>query len=212
MKNILILLLIVPCIVFGQKYQKGTILFKNGKTLTCLLKPPSGPADKKIETKLSDDAGKVSYKSEELKTITIPTKDSAAYEFAWMPSKKILSDGLDYGWLFVILKGYATLYGSSDGYKINRNGELIEIGRSGGFSSPEFGFYTHRPGENYVTLIGVYSPGTFGLNNYFRKMSSKYFNDSPEIVKRINSKEFKIGDIRLVVQEYNDWKAKSGVK
>lgn len=118
-KQILILLLIVPFALFGQKFQKGTILFKNGKTLTCLLKPPSSPTDKKIETKLTEDADKISYKSEELKSVSILTGDSSVYEFEWQPSKKLLSDGLDYGWLYVILKGYATLYGNSDGYKIN---------------------------------------------------------------------------------------------
>ena len=212
MKQILILLFIVPFALFGQKYQKGTLLFKNGKTLTCLLKPPSSPTDKKIETKISEDADKISYRSEELKSVIVLTGDSTEYEFSWQPSKKLLSDGLDYGWLYVIAKGYATLYGSSDGYKINKKGELIEIGRSSGFSSPDFGFYTRRPGEEYVTLIGIYSPATVGLNNYFRKSSAKYFSDSPEIVKRINAKEFKIGDIRLVVMEYNDLKTKEGVK
>ena len=211
MKQLLILLWIVPLTLFGQKYQHGTILFNSGKTLDCLLTPPSNPEDKKIETKISEDADKVTYKSEELKSITIPNKNYPPYVFVWESTKK-LTGGIDHCWLVKMVEGYATLYGSSNGFKITKKGELELIGISAGHSSAEFYFYARRPDEGYVTMLGLYSPGTFGLNNFFRKASAKYFNDSPEIVKRINSKEFKIADISLVVSEYNEWKTEQGGK
>lgn len=215
MKHVLIFLLVVPFMVFGQKYHKGTIHFSDGKTLTCLINPPSNPYDKKIETKVSEKSDKVSYKSEDIKSVTIATNDSSQYEFVWGATKKI-TGGLDYSWFYVILKGYATLYGSSDGFKINKKGELILFGKSSGFSvpgsTPDFCFYAQREGEKYATLIGLYSPGTSGLNNFFRKSSSDYFKDSPEVVQRLKDKEFKIGDIVKVVSEYNNLKTKSGAK
>lgn len=211
MKQILLILLILPFTLLGQKYQKGTILFKNGTTLNCLLKPPSDPSDKKIETKVSENAEKVSYKSEELKSLTFHTADTTSYEFVWESTKKI-TGGLDYGWLYVYLKGYTTLYGSSQGFKVNKKGELMLTGTSMGHSNPDFGFYARRPGENYVTMIGIYSAATFGIDNYFRKASSKYFSDNPELVKRINNKEFELTDILNLVTEYNEWKIKGGGK
>jgi hypothetical protein len=211
MKNILFLLFLLPILLFGQKYHTGTLVFKNGKTLKCMLRPPSRPDDNRIETKTSESADKVIYKSEELKSLTIATEDSTVYEFVNEKFKKMFG-GLDDAWLVVMLKGYATLYGGSDGFKINKKGGLVLTSTSYGPSTPDFGFYARRPGEDYITMIGLYSPATLGLNNFMRKACSKYFSDSPELVKKINDKKFKLEDITILVSEYNALKEKSGGK
>ena len=95
MEQTLFPLLILPFTLLGQKYQSGTFLFKNSKTLNCHLKPPSDPSDKKIDTKALENAEKVAYKSDELKSVTIHAGDTTSYEFVWKSTKK-LTGGLEF--------------------------------------------------------------------------------------------------------------------
>lgn len=74
---------------------KRNYSFKNGKTLNCQLKPPSDPSDKKIDIKASENAEKVAYKSDELKSITIHAGDTTSYEFVRESTKK-LTGGLEF--------------------------------------------------------------------------------------------------------------------
>lgn len=211
MKQIFFLLLLLPVTLLGQKFQNGTINFKDGKTLSCLLTPPDSPDDKKIVTKASKDAKSVNYESEDIKSLTVPSGDTTVYEFVREKTRR-LTGGLDESWMVVISRGYTTVYTSSTGFKINKKGQLIISGISTGRSTPDFYYMVRRPGEDYATIIGLYSPATIGIDNYFRKASAKYFSDYPALVKRIEKKEFELTDLLIMVAEYDAWKTKSDKK
>lgn len=70
-------------------------------------------------------------------------------------------------------------------------------------------FYAIRANEEAASYLGMYfTSGAMGINvnNTFRKLTSSYFADYPELVQRIENKEFKILEVPAVITAYNEWK------
>ena len=204
MKRMLFILLFIPALLTAQNYVQGTVEFKNGKKLECLLKFPSGPNDKNIETRLSEKADKVSYPSDKLAKVIVNLDDGGSYEFSRERIRRLLSSKTTEVWILTVEKGYATLYVSTNKYRINKKGHLEMISIGGPHSAGEIFMLVKRPDEKVATILGSYSESiTINENGAFRKLASDYFKDCPELVKRIKEKEFKILDSRVLVMEYN---------
>lgn len=191
----------------AQKYLPGRVEFKNGKSIDCLLKIPSKPNKKKIETRLSEKAKNISYPSEKLSRLIVNLRDGATYEFSREHIRRNFGTKTDEVWLLVAEKGYATLFTGTNEYKINRKGQLVLVGVGGPHHSGEIFIMVKRPDEKVTTLLGSYSESiTLNENKVFMKIAAEYFKDCPEMVTRIKKKEFKILDSRQMIFEYNELK------
>ena len=73
------------------------------------------------------------------------------------------------------------------------------FGFSAGYSYSINDYYLKREGENKAFHLG--STNLFSKN--FKKAASDYFKDCPSLVKKIQNKEYKKKDIRLVIEFYN---------
>ncbi len=207
MKRMLFILLLVPAMLSAQKYLPGRVEFKNGKTIDCLLKIPSNPSDKMIETRLSEKAKTVKYESDKLSKVIVTSRNGATYELSRENMPRLLSKKTDEVWLLVAVKGYATLYSLGNGFKINKKGEMIVVAQGAQHVAGDFYFLVKRPDEKVTTIIGLYTEQlTINMHRTFRKLSAEYFKDCPELVKRIENKEFKVLDCGEMVMEYNKYK------
>ncbi|MDR0659415.1 MAG: hypothetical protein LBG19_01150 [Prevotellaceae bacterium] len=62
--------------------------------------------------------------------------------------------------------------------------------------------YCMRPGESEATLLFI--EGGVGMEAQFRKVAAEYFGDYPELVKKIEDKEYKREDIVEIIEDYNE--------
>ncbi|WP_320815077.1 hypothetical protein [Flavobacterium sp.] len=67
-------------------------------------------------------------------------------------------------------------------------------------------YYAFREGEEAAYLISGYVNGQLNPNVLFKTFASKYFEDYPELSKKIEDKEYKYTDIITVCVEYINWK------
>ena len=70
-------------------------------------------------------------------------------------------------------------------------------------------FYGMKKADEAMTMLGVHFIGAFNVNsnNHFRNQATKFFSDSPNLLKRIEDKEFKLLEIVSLFEEYNKEKA-----
>lgn len=67
-------------------------------------------------------------------------------------------------------------------------------------------YYAIRQGEDGAKLISGYVNGQVNPNVLFRMLASKYFQDFPELSKKIDEKVYKYSDIITVITDYLNWK------
>jgi hypothetical protein len=67
-------------------------------------------------------------------------------------------------------------------------------------------YYAFREGEEAAFLISGYVNGSVNPNVVFKMTASKYFEDYPELSKKIEDKVYKYTDIITVCVEYINWK------
>lgn len=67
-------------------------------------------------------------------------------------------------------------------------------------------YYAIRPGEDAAKLISGYVNGQANPNVLFRALASKYFEDYPELSKKIDDRVYKYSELVTVVTEYIGWK------
>jgi hypothetical protein len=67
-------------------------------------------------------------------------------------------------------------------------------------------YYAIREGEDAAKLISGYVNGQANPNVLFKMFASKYFEDYPELSKKIKDKVYKYDDIIKVCIEYINWK------
>lgn len=101
-----------------------------------------------------------------------------------------------------IVKGTITLY--RDTWMANKwkaNGEINNSNISSTYynSYKITDYYISKNNEIFVEKI----TSTHPFSKNFKKAASIYFKNCPELVEKIESKEFKKGDIRRVVRYYN---------
>ena len=83
--------------------------------------------------------------------------------------------------------------------------KYFQTQRAGGFGNPATGGFS--PGYTYTVENYVMQKGEGQLLRpkgiSFRKDMALYFSDCPDLVSRIQEKEFRKGDMELIVKEYN---------
>lgn len=58
-----------------------------------------------------------------------------------------------------------------------------------------------------ASMVSMNFPNNLAPSKIMRNQAPVYFKDYPELVKKIENKEYEWEDIITVVKEYNKWKA-----
>lgn len=197
----LVALLLFINIGFAQKFYAGSITKINGEILTGYLSLPKSTTDKSIDFKVSEKSKEREIKSDSVRLISIHTKGGVPSSL-----ERIQITKKEKGYAILLVEGFANLYLAGEGISVNKEGKFSPYSSFvSGRDLPTFSYLALRKNEKVATIIGVTSnsPTVFGLNNTFRVYASKYFSDYPELVKRIDNKEFTHDDIEKVVKIYN---------
>jgi hypothetical protein len=194
-----------PWIIFlGKTYNKATLTYENGATKNGFVAIPKTCGQKEISFKTDKNAHVEEIPSEMLKVITVHNKDSSVYIFERInyvvnpgdkPKKK--------EWLFVMEKGYATLYLRIDKYKIDNEGILIFIAEEGLPMN-----FVRKKNETVGVLVATTNPYIgagvmIGSNRPFKKNAPVVFAEDKELVSQIKAGNYSSEDIVEVVKAYN---------
>lgn len=196
------LLILLFCInsVYSQYYCKAEIIFNNDKKLEGLVDLPYR-YHKNILYKSDENSRHRKIPSDSISKITIISNDGKIYklENIWLDKKY-------QGLVLLVVEGYTNLYYAGDGILIDKEHNLIPTSSYvSGKTQPVFYYFIKRRNERVVTLLAITSPSVtmFGKAKTFRKAAAHYFNDWPELVIRLNNKEFTDKDVEKVVKLYN---------
>lgn len=218
MKKIILLILFFAITSFSNaqmgiipyinKYKSATLYFRDGTIKEGLAKITV--LDEKIKFKKNKKSKKSIYDYSKIdKIIILETKGFVTYQYKIIKKKNVKKP--QYPLLKILEKGSLSLYSIEQtgtitspglsGYDVNMNGKNVHVASTKGMS-------TYFSSKSYYISKGN-STEVFSINNTnilggkFIKSASKYFKDCPELVKKIESKEFRRNDIIGIVQYYN---------
>jgi hypothetical protein len=188
----------------GKTYNKGQLLYANGQTKDGYIAIPKTCNQGEISIKTDRDGKATDVKSEYLQMITIYNRDSSEYIFERV---KYMQNPGDMpkreGWLFVMEKGYATLYLRIDKYKIDKEGMLNFIAEEGLPLN-----FVRKKNEHAAVLVASTNPYpgagvVIGINKAFKKNAPVVFAEDKELVAKIKAEKYTSQDIVEVVKIYN---------
>lgn len=207
--KLLIISLMVVNILFANKFQKGTIVLENDEIREGYVIIPKSCSEKNIFFKPDMNSNEEKIPSIQIKAISAQSIDGKIYDFerqytGYKPGKKSKQKE----WLFVCLKGYVNLYISSLIYESDKNGDVHVVDSYVATRDlPTFNYYLKKKNEEVALLFAITSPSPtmFGLNSMLRKNAAIYLSDHPDLVKRIENKEFTHKDIAKIIEIYNSY-------
>ena len=219
MMSVLLITSVANCQIviyrFGLGQQKAdAIIFKKDKqNVSGILHFPDFE-DKKVKIKVGENNEK--YDASLIDSIQIfDAEKKLSYTFLWTKTKVYKKKGTEFKvikerWLCKTMNGKASLYLGGEEYGIKnvkvKDEETNEKIKEAKMEvvSKEVNHYLKRKNEDYPILVSVSSNAfSAGYNAFFRNYGVYYFNDSPEIAKKIDEKEYKYDDIEKVVNLYN---------
>lgn len=104
-------------------------------------------------------------------------------------------------------KSVLDTYSLAQSYYIDKNGKMISksVDHTGNWA--DVFFLARRPDETCASMISHLVSGAqiIGKEKRFRNVSSRYFSDQPELVKRIKNKEFKSDEVEKLIEAYNSY-------
>lgn len=186
---------------FAEKYYKGSITKINGEILNGYVSIPKNADVKTVDYKDTEKSQEREIKSDSIRLISIHTRAGAISSL-----ERIQVTKKSKGFVILVIEGYANLYLAGEGISVNKEGAFSPYSSFvSGRDLPTYNYLALRQNEKFATIIAVAStsPTVLGLNNTFRAFASKYFSDYPELVKRIDNKEFTHDDVEKVVNIYN---------
>lgn len=200
---------------FGLGQQKAdAVIFKKDKQQVKGVVQFPDFEDKKVKIKVGENNEK--YDASVIDSIQIFDADKKlSYTFLWTKTKVYKKKGTEFKvikerWLCKTMSGKASLYLAGEEYGIKevkiKDEETKEKVKEAKMQvvSKEVNHYLKRKNEDYPILVSVSSNAfSAGYNAFFRNFGVYYFNDSPEIAKKIEDKEYKYDDIEKVVNLYN---------
>jgi len=189
---ILALLFILP--MAAQK-NEATLYFRDGTVLEGFAKISQRAFSVKIKFRKKIGAKKIFYTSKELEYFKIKKRENNKISIRTYWYKKISGDS--YTLLEQKEKGKVNLFVLFQVNHSSMPGPNGPIMTSSSISS----YYVAKENEESLTHLG--SKGSlFGKN--FKKAASEYFRDCPELVKKIQDKEYRKKHIEKVVKYYNE--------
>lgn len=176
--------------------EPGTLIFKDGTQIDGLVKIIGNS----VKYRASKEEDKIKYDYTQLYRVFF--KDSNRQDFLYEYVK--LENYEKPQLLNVIVEGYLMLYSNTQNY-YNSGGMGFSMGMGGGMyfgggGGSSTSYYIKRPNESFATFFMVY--GSIPPQS-FKKVVRSYFADCPELVEKVNKKEFRKSDFMSVVEFYN---------
>ena len=196
MKKIVIITVFLFVLPMTAQKEKAILHFKDDSKITGLAKIISSGA--RIKFRKDKQSKYKVYTPDNVESIEIYEKESFSTtvysHYYFRKTKKNTLPRL----LKLMEDGKANLY-----LDYNEYNKVFVIGSNGispAVNSSISHYYVSRAGDEFVTRLG--GQGSLFKKN-FKKGASEYFKDCPELVKKIENKEFKRRDIEEVVNFYN---------
>ena len=187
---------------YAQKFFHGEITLINKKKLEGFVNPPSRPGDKTIKFKTGETAPARSIKSDSIRMVKLISEDGNTGTLVNLEYRKNQN-----AFLIQVIEGYASLYLTGDLINIDKQGNIVPVATFvSGRETPSFEYYIQRKTEKYPTIIAIVGStiGLGGQGSFFRKAATNYFKDWPELITRLEKKEFSQKDVEKVVNLYNE--------
>ena len=175
MRISLLLFLFVFQFTLSQDFKPGTVFFSSGNTLEGLV----DVTYKKVVVKKEMDGRSIPFGHMAIDSVQLTRADSITTYVFKKYLKKILP-------MLVIVSGEAELLSYT--YPQSYDG-------AGGGTY----YYLGRKGELKVTRVSIKGV----IDKSFKKSTAKFFSDCPELVEKIETKEFGRDDIKQIVLYYN---------
>jgi len=205
--TLLLILFFAANVSFSQTYQKGNLVYEDGTTKEGLVSIPKRVTQNNIYFKPEKNGNEEKIPSDKLKYIHVQSTDGKEYSFErqyykMSPEKQNKNDG----WLFVVVKGYATLYLCSDNYQIDKKGNVYVIDNVQSTGElPTYEYYLKK--EKGIAAIFFATTSTsstmFGLNKTLKNNAAKYLAEDKELIKKINNKDYTHKDVEEIISIYN---------
>jgi len=192
MKKIIFILAFLVVLPMVAQKQEAVLYFKDSTVLKGLAKITH---TKGILFRTEKGAEKTEYTFEELKYIEIKEKKKSK-EFTTYSYRILPESG--YTLLKQIEVGKLNLYKFFDVFHSSKSGPN---GSMTSKSSSISRYYIAKKNEETLTNLGI-TGLEFGKR--FKKNASKFFSDCPELVTKIQNKEYKKKHIEEVVKFYNE--------
>ena len=171
----------------------------DGTIVEGLAEIPGNPSPTPIAFKTSDDAKKQKLRCDDIKTIIYYFGNNGTVEYDRMNVYYFEGDKKPSRiWLQALQRGSVTLY------------TCVYLTPGGTFGSKDkFDdlWFCYRTGEEIATRITA----TFIKNKqgYFTTRATNYFQDDPELIKKIKDDQYKWNEMGKIVEEYNARKKQS---
>ncbi len=198
--------------VSAQSYYPVEVLLKSGEVKSLTAKLPKGNSS---SLKCQDASGdSFNLLGEDIDHVIFTTEEGNAYvmqyariKWVYMTKAGKLKEK-EYkkpAWLLAVkADAKMMMYTGAETYKM-KNGE-IRMTTKGQAGFVAFPYYFQRPGEEHVSFITDDDAGLqANANNVFRNTAIAYFQDTPELVKRLQDKEFKKKDVFRLYDAYLEY-------
>ncbi|SEA44099.1 hypothetical protein [Bizionia paragorgiae] len=221
MKKIIFLTLLLLSITAQAKdFYNAKIVMTDGTEKTGFAPLPSNDVfQKSIKFKSSKNMKSNKIKSNDISSITYTSENGIKYLFERRAMIYIMKsfdeqknikycDKAKKTWILATSYSENIIsYYLAQKYYLDNNGKMISksVDRSGTWA--DIFLLVRRPDESCASMLGHIANGAkiIGQEKRFRKVSSIYFKDKPELVKRINKKEFKSSETEKLIKAYNDY-------
>ena len=217
-KTLTLLFIFISLVANASKYYKSKIRFINGDIKEGYAELPTNKMlDNAIRFKESERGKTTKFKNDEIDNILYYTDSGNKYFFELRKltmlfgSKKNIKENTKnarYWFLAVASNPAVTYYYFSQTYYIDSDDKIVakSVDSSGMWATIVLAF--KRPNEENPTMIGSlnYGAKVIGEEKRFRKFTAYYFKDEPNLVKRIENKEFKREDIEELIKAYANMK------
>lgn len=200
---LLLTALLVSFTITAQKkgYVKAKVIFNDGTVKEGHIKPMKSAVDKSLIFMADEDSDKEKLPTADLKEFSI-LDENGSHRYLKRKSynyKKTKINDTEF-WVQELVKGKAFLYASYTPDSRIYTGQGAAHGMPGDIT-----FYGMKEGDEAISVIGIHFVGAFNVNtnNTFRKLASDFFKNDPEILARIEGKEWKVVECVTLFEEYN---------
>lgn len=186
----------------------GTLHYKNGTVRNVFVSAPKKANQGSIIIRADKTSKKEKISSASLDSISISPKKGITYCFEHLPwhykkdgnPKKAM-------WLYVTIKGYATLYLWYETFIIDRHGNATTVKyTTQGYSTTNTYMLRKKNENTAVYFINVPSSGiAIGFNAAFKKVANQYLSEDTDLLDKINKKQLTYDDVEEIITIYNNF-------
>lgn len=218
-KNLFLFILLLCFTSYAAEKYKADVLFINGATANGYAELPSNKTtDGAINLSESKNGKSTRYKFEDIDKIVYHTDSGNKFLFVrskirqvWKTKRKTKERVRQFTQWHVLVSStpYISMYYMGDKFYIDDNDNIVAVATQNSFRMGTIIVSFKRPEEELVTQIAIQVSGTFGgQGKMFRQITAAYFSDVPELVQRIENKEFRVINYREVFEAYVQYKEK----